>query len=172
MSTAGFGPPGTTKLCDQPRGHTDSGECVEPGPEADNPPMLGPAGTVHASLGDWARFAQLHLAGRRDDVKVGDITLSKATFELLHRPYDGPEPKYALGWGVEHHDWAGGDGSVLLHNGSNALWYSVIWLGQSSGVAVLVTANQASAKAKGATNDVARLLIQEFERREKSGPGR
>jgi len=31
---------------------------------ADNPPIVGPAGTVHATLGDWAKYVQLHLKGR------------------------------------------------------------------------------------------------------------
>jgi CubicO group peptidase (beta-lactamase class C family) len=164
MTSAGFGPPGSAERCDQPRGHTENGAPVEPGPDADNPPMLGPAGTVHASLADWAKYVQLHLRGSRGDVKVGEITLTKDAFALLHRPYDGPEPKYALGWVVERRDWAGGDGTALWHNGSNTMWYCVSWLGPANGVAALVTTNQASPKAQGATDKVAALLIQEHER--------
>jgi len=40
----------------------------------------------------------------------------------------------------------------------------VTWLGPGNGVAALVTANQASPKATGATDQVAALLIQEHER--------
>src|SRR6185436_1512497 len=128
MTSAGFGAPGTAERCDQPRGHTDGGEPVEPGPDADNPPVIGPAGTVHASLADWAKYVRLHLQGFRGDVKVGALTLTKDAFAILHRPYDGPEPRYALGWGVEKRDWAGGDGTAIWHNGSNTMWYCVTWL--------------------------------------------
>ncbi len=168
MTSAGFGPPGTSARCDQPRGHTDAGEPVEPGPDADNAPILGPAGTVHASLADWAKYVQLHLQGFRGAVKVGEITLTQDTLALLHRPHAGPEPKYALGWVVEQRAWAGGDGTALWHNGSNTMWYCVTWLGPGNGVAALVTTNQASPKAKGATDQVATLLIQEYERRAKN----
>ncbi len=175
MTSAGFGVPGTSGSdgrCDQPRGHQDDGQPVEPGPEADNPAALGPAGTVHASLADWAKFVELHLKGSRGDVKVGEITLTKEAFARLHAPYAGPDPKYALGWVVEQRAWAGGDGTALWHNGSNTLWYCVAWLGPGNGVAALVTTNQATPAAKGATDQVATLLIQEFERRTQDGAKR
>src|SRR5262245_30717006 len=172
MKTAGFGPPGSSTVCDQPWGHTSDGHPLKPGPDADNPPVIGPAGTVHASLADWAKYIQLHLKGFRGDVKVGDITLTKEAFAILHRPYDGPDPRYALGWVLEKRDWAGGDGTALWHNGSNTLWYCVTWLGPGNGVAALVTTNQATAKAKGATDKVAALLLQEFAHGKNGGSAR
>jgi CubicO group peptidase (beta-lactamase class C family) len=67
ITTAGFGAPGTPRTGDeapdQPRGHGKNGRPVEPGPQADNPPALGPAGTVHMSLPDWAKFVAVHLRG-------------------------------------------------------------------------------------------------------------
>jgi D-alanyl-D-alanine carboxypeptidase len=174
MTSAGFGAPGTPERCDQPRGHLDDGTPVEPGPDADNPALLGPAGTVHASLADWAKFVRLHLEGERGDMKVGALTLTRDAFALLHQPYelgDAPPPRYALGWGVEQRDWAGGDGTALWHNGSNTLWYCVAWLGPGNGVAALVTTNAATPAAKGATDKVAGLLIEEFERRRAGASG-
>lgn len=168
MKSAGFGPPGTTETCDQPRGHVAAGAWLEPGPLADNPPVIGPAGTVHASLADWAKYVRLHLEGFRVDVKVGEITLTRETFARLHTPYTGADPKYGYGWVFEQRPWAGGDGTALWHNGSNTMWYCVTWLGPGNGVAALVTTNQASPKATGATDQVATLLIQEHERRTKA----
>jgi len=165
MTSAGFGPPGSATVCDQPRGHTEDGTPLEPGPEADNPPVIGPAGTVHASLADWAKYVQLHLAGARGDVKVGALTLTRETFARLHTPYDGPKERYGFGWVFEKRPWAGGDGTAFWHNGSNTMWYCVTWLGPANGVAVLVTTNSASAKAKGATDQVAGLLLEEYARR-------
>jgi CubicO group peptidase (beta-lactamase class C family) len=169
MRSAGFGPPGTAEKGDQPRGHTDAGLAIEPGPEADNPAMIGPAGSAHASLADWAKFIQLHLRGAVEDVKVGKLTLTREAFAFLHRPYEGVEPRYAAGWGIETRAWAGGDGLTLQHNGSNTLWYCVAWLGLPDGKGLLVTANQASPAAKGATDEVAQLLVQEAARRAAAG---
>ncbi|MSR63191.1 MAG: class A beta-lactamase-related serine hydrolase [Planctomycetes bacterium] len=172
MTSAGFGPPGSAAVCDQPRGHTEHGEPLEPGPEADNPPVIGPAGTVHCSLADWAKYVRLHLAGARGDVKIGELTLTRDAFARLHTPYDGPKEKYGFGWVFEKRPWAGGDGTAFWHNGSNTLWYCVTWLGPANGVAVLVTTNSASAKAKGATDQVAALLLAEYARRTHSAETR
>jgi len=171
MTSAGFGPPGTPGTCDQPRGHGDDGTPLEPGPQADNPPAIGPAGTVHASLEDWGRFIRLHLAGARGDVRVGDITLKQATFTRLHTALDGPGQRYAFGWVVEQRPWAGGDGRALWHNGSNTLWYCVTWLGLDNGVAVLVTTNRA-ASASGPVDRAAQLLIEDWQQRASPGAAR
>jgi CubicO group peptidase (beta-lactamase class C family) len=165
MTSAGFGPPGTAGTCDQPRGHSEQGKPVEPGPGADNPAMLGPAGTVHASLADWAKYVQLHLRGARGDVEVGELTLTRDAFARLHTPYPGPGQRYALGWGVERRPWAGGDGTALWHNGSNTMWYCVSWLGLENGVAALVATNVATPAARGATDRAAALVLEEAERR-------
>lgn len=179
MHNASFGAPGVASgadgVCDQPRGHTQQGRPIEPGPMADNPSALGPAGTVHASLADWAKYIQLHLAGARGDVMVGAITLTRETFELLHAPYPAPGgitgQGYGLGWVLETRPWAGDDGAALWHNGSNTLWYCVTWLGLGNGLAVLITTNQASALASSAADQAATLVIQEFQhRREQSKP--
>jgi CubicO group peptidase (beta-lactamase class C family) len=172
MTSAGFGPPGTPDKCDQPRGHGEDGSYLEPGPLADNPPVIGPAGTVHASLADWAKYIQLHLKGARGDVKVGEITLTRETFARLHTPYDGAGMSYGYGWGIENRPWAGGDGTALWHNGSNTMWYCLTWLGLGNGVAALATTNAASPKAHGAADQVVGLLIQEHERRLKDGAAR
>ena len=91
MTTAGFGAPGTTTKNDQPRGHKAGGSPVEPGPGADNPVAIGPAGIVHCSIGDWAKFAAANLPSAKTKL-VKPETLVK-----LHTPAAG-EPKYAMGW--------------------------------------------------------------------------
>lgn len=60
MESAGFGPPGTQDGVDQPWGHTR--KLLMPLPMwSDNPPVLSPAGRVHCSLDDLARYAMFHL---------------------------------------------------------------------------------------------------------------
>ncbi|MSR63190.1 MAG: class A beta-lactamase-related serine hydrolase [Planctomycetes bacterium] len=161
MTSAGFGPPGTSASCDQPRGHTAEGVPVEPGEEADNPPAIGPAGTVHATLADWAKFIQLHLRGAREDVKVGALTLTKDTFTRLHTPYPGEGMQYGYGWVFAQRPWAGGDGLTLWHNGSNTMWYCVTWLGLANGFAGLATTTVFTPRSQGAADEVIQLMIQE-----------
>jgi len=167
MASAGFGAPGSAAKCDQPRGHREDGTPVEPGPLADNPPVIGPAGTVCASLADWAKYVQLHLRGARGDVKVGEITLSRDTFARLHSAYPGEGDPYGFGWVVQEHPWAGGDGTTLWHNGSNTMWYCATWLGLENGIGVLVTTNRYGAAARTATEQALQLLVAEHERRAK-----
>lgn len=163
MTSAGFGPPGLGETgVTQPRGHDGKGQAITPGPFADNPPAIGPAGTVHASLADWAKYARLHLAGARGDVQVGELTLTKATFARIHAALPGPGQPYGYGWVVRQTEWAGGDGTTLWHNGSNTMWYCELWLGLERGVALLVATNQAGNGANRAVDGVVKLLIEQL----------
>ncbi len=153
MTTAGFGPPGTRGKNDQPRGHDADGSPVEPGPAADNPVAIGPAGIVHCSLGDWAKFAAANLPSAKAKL-VKPETLAK-----LHTAAPG-EPKYALGWIVaDGQPWAGGP--ALTHAGSNTMWHAVVWLAPKKDFAVLVATNQDHGEA---CNDaVLALLADHFQ---------
>lgn len=156
MSSAGFGPPGTPRKQVQPWGHTADGSPMSPGPSADNPPALGPAGTVHCSIGDWARFISEHLRGERGDAKL----LKSETTQALHRPGDGLGSKYAMGWGVDRRDWAGKTGRVLHHAGSNTLWFAVAWVAPDADIALLVMCNQGGDRAQKACDEAAQALLQ------------
>lgn len=149
MSSAGFGAPGSKDALDQPRGHNPSP--VELGLGSDNPPAIGPAGTVHCSIGDWAKFISVHLRGENGE----DSLVTSATFRKLHEA--APGQKYAMGWGREPRPWAGGD--VLTHSGSNTMWYCVAWIAPAKNCAVLATTNIAgAAAAKGCDEAVQALL--------------
>jgi CubicO group peptidase (beta-lactamase class C family) len=150
MSTAGFGAPGTRARNDQPRGHKADGSPVEPGPGADNPVAIGPAGIVHCSIGDWAKFAAANLPSARTKL------VKPQTLEKLHTPAAG-EPKYAMGWIIaDNQPWAGGP--ALTHAGSNTMWMAVVWLAPAKDFAVLVACNQANGEA---CNDAVLALIAE-----------
>jgi CubicO group peptidase (beta-lactamase class C family) len=118
------------------------------------------------SLADWAKFIGLHLRGAKGDVEVGKLTLHAETMAKLHEPFDGPGQPYAMGWVVTDRPWAGGDGRVWMHNGSNTMWFCVTWLAPRSEFAVLSTCNAGGPTAQGATDEVAALLIGEFRKRE------
>jgi CubicO group peptidase (beta-lactamase class C family) len=151
MTTAGFGAPGTRMKNDQPRGHKPDGAPVEPGPEADNPVAIGPAGIVHCSIGDWAKFAAANLPSAKTKL------VKPETLEKLHTPVPpaAGEPPYAMGWIIaDNQPWAGGP--ALTHAGSNTMWMAVAWLAPKKDFAVLVACNQANDKA---CNDAVLALI-------------
>jgi CubicO group peptidase (beta-lactamase class C family) len=148
MTTAGFGAPGTRAKNDQPRGHKTDGTPVEPGPGADNPVAIGPAGIVHCSIGDWAKFAAANLPSAKKKL------VKPETLEKLHTPAPG-EPKYAMGWLIaDNQPWAGGP--ALTHAGSNTMWMAVAWLAPAKDFAVVIACNQANDEA---CNDAALALI-------------
>jgi CubicO group peptidase (beta-lactamase class C family) len=159
MASAGFGAPGTKGRLDQPLGHTAAGKPVELGPGADNPAAIGPGGTVHCTLADWARYAALHLPGGRG----GGVQLAPETFDRLHAPVPGEGQAYAMGWIVCDRDWGGG--RVLMHAGTNTMWYAVVWMAPKKDFAVLVAANQGGDAAAKACDLAAWAMIQDHRRK-------
>jgi CubicO group peptidase (beta-lactamase class C family) len=153
ITSGGFGAPGTMDAVDQPRGHRQDGEPVDPGPRADNPPAIGPAGTVHMTLPDWAKFVALHVEAERGRPRL----LSKETFAMLHAPAKSGGSAYALGWGVTERPWAGG--TALTHAGSNTMWHCVVWAAPKRGFAVLAATNQGGDAAAKACDQAASALI-------------
>lgn len=154
MTTAGFGPPGRADTADQPWGHELSGltwKALPPGAEADNPAVIGPAGTVHCSLGDWARYAAFHLRGARGE----EGRPRPETFKKLRTDVHGDE--YAFGWLVVERAWA--KGKTLAHDGSNTFWYATIWLAPQRNVAYLAATNLGTDKATSACHKVVDELI-------------
>jgi CubicO group peptidase (beta-lactamase class C family) len=149
MRSAGFGPPGALGQVDQPWGHSEENGMVVPR-RMDNAPSLGPAGTVHVSIPDWAKFALLHLRGDRGDAPL----LEPASFRVLHTPAAGSG--YAAGWGV--HD-PGGPGRALTHAGSNTMWYATILVAPVRNVAILTATNQGGEAAAKACAEAERGLI-------------
>jgi len=93
MSSAGFGQPGRPGEVDQPWGHLRSRDQVKP-TQANFPPIVGPAATVHCSIPDWSKFAVLHLAAAQGKAKL----LKPSTFRALQTPRTGLG--YACGWEV------------------------------------------------------------------------
>jgi len=137
MRAAGFGPP------KQVAGH--NGKPPQPR-QFDNPPVLGHAGRVHCSLRDWAAFARLHLRGARGEKTT---LLRPESFAALHAdPY---RQGYAMGWGVRQMDTK----RILLHAGSNTLWFAVMQLEPERDRFYLCAANWGHADA---TNAVLTLI--------------
>lgn len=131
MTSAGFGPPGTKDLLDAPLGHSKAlfGDQRKPAQIggsgfADNPKVLGPAGTVHASAADVVKY----LAAHRDYAPI----LRRESWGKLHQVHFGGN--YACGL-IKKPD--GG----LWHNGSNTLWYAEISIDPQNGLCGFACAN-------------------------------
>jgi len=159
MTTAGFGAPASLDKVDQPWGHTKtlvSGiEAVPPGPRADNPLAITPAGAVHCSMGDLAKYAAFHMAGERGESK----SLKAESFKKLHTAVAGKDD-YALGWMVLKRSWA--NGRALMHNGSNTMFYVVVWMAPDKNCAVIVASNIGGDDALKGCDEAAGKLINQY----------
>lgn len=157
MGSAGFGAMGAPGRIDQPWQHKmQEGKLqpVEPGPLSDNPPVLGPGGTVHCSIRHWAAFVAAHLNGPKG--KGG--LLEPETFKTLHNPGFGGN--YAGGWQITHRQWS--DGKVLTHTGSNKINFAVVWMAPKRDFAALVASNQGGGEVAKACDEAAWALIKKF----------
>lgn len=160
MASAGWGAPGSTDVVDQPWGHVKLKErlAMRPGPRADNPVVMNPAGRLHCSLSDWAKFARLHLSAARGEARL----LRRETFERLHRAIaeraaeDDERVGYALGWAVARNQPLG---PRWMHDGSNTMWYCTIVILPGRNLAVLTATNAGDESARAAVLDAARQAI-------------
>ena len=153
MDSAGFGPPGKRNKVEQPWGHVFQSDQFWP-LQGDNVPVLGPAGRVHCTISDWAKFVSLHTASDKRPPKLLDV----ATIRQLHDPKLTDD--YAVGWLVTERAW--GKGRVLNHAGSNNMWYSLVWAGPNADFATVVVANCAGDKAAAACNKACNWMVTTY----------
>ncbi len=147
MTSAGFGSPGTTGETDQPWGHVRTGKSWV-AKQSDNAPALGPAGRVHCSISDWARFLRCYL--RHDPCNWLN---AQARRKLVT-----PSGKYAGGWVIGKRGWA--KGAVFTHAGSNRMWYATVWVAPSLDRAFAVATNSWSERSHAICDQVIDKLIQ------------
>lgn len=158
MSTAGFGAMGTPNQGDQPLQHRVEADGkvvpIEPGPNADNPEIMTPAGRVHCSIGDWAKFILEHVRGESGGSKI----LKAESFKRIHTaPFGGT---YVAGWITATRPWA--TGTVLTHSGTNTYNYATVWMAPADGFAVLAMTNQGGDVAAKACDQLCSTLIRKF----------
>ena len=157
LKSAGFGPPASPGLVDQPwghRGYEAPFKPVAPGPDADYPPVFAPAATVHMSISDFARYANWHVQGDRGHAPL----LKEESFQKLHTPPEGQD--YAMGWAVTHRKWAGG--RALMHSGENTNSYAVMWLSPGENTCFVAVCNADCDDAANACDEAIRMLINRF----------
>lgn len=137
MESAGFGPPAADGGNGDPWGHVVGPDGtptpVDPAsPGADNPRGLGPAGTVHASIADLAKYLQVWI----DD---GAPLITRETYRVIATEVrDG----MALGWLTASFEGA----PLLAHDGSNSMFYSTMRVVPDQDWGLVVAANAGSAQ--------------------------
>jgi CubicO group peptidase (beta-lactamase class C family) len=157
MKSAGFGAPAAPGEIDQPWGHDAQLTPIPPGKQADNPPAIGPAGTVHCSLADLARYAAMHATGEKGGSSV--LGLGQEYFVKLHTAPAGQD--YAMGWIVARRAW-GGNGPVLNHVGSNTMFLVNIWVAPAKNAVFIAATNTGDSEAFPATDDAIGVMIRAY----------
>ncbi|RMG02822.1 MAG: class A beta-lactamase-related serine hydrolase [Planctomycetota bacterium] len=182
MNSAGFGPMGTPGRIDAPWQHRwrDGNPVpIEPVRRNDNPPAMWPAGGIHASLIDWAKFVFFHMSegglleaptevACNADTNANERTanvvsatvkdLDASEIRFLHVPPEGTD--YAWGWRIVQRAWA--HGPVLTHSGSNTMNYAVVWCSPADAFFVLVVTNCGGEAAARACDVVAAETIRTY----------
>lgn len=136
LATADFGAPGKASrgalarlwgrdVITQPWGHLaglQKGTFTELHPDDEladvPPPFYGPAGTVHLSLPDFARYVAFHVS--RGASAPG--YLAPETVDSLHAPLPGEDD--ALGWFTAPAEGNAIGKFAVGHEGSNGAWYA------------------------------------------------
>lgn len=134
LKTAGFGPQASLGRVDAPLGHLvrkdGTLKAMLAGPDGDNPAIIGPAGTVHLSILDFAAWAGWNAGeGRRGPALLRPETLRKLHTKVIEMPPPpgappGPPPGYGFGWATAKLPYT--SGPVLTHTGSNNLNFALI----------------------------------------------
>lgn len=156
MTSAGFGSPAAPSgRVDQPWGHADDHGTLTP-TLVDNPIALGPAGRVHASLDDMARYARFHLRGERAPGRPP--LLAPETLRLLHTRRD--QEIYGFGWAFVEQPWT--HGPAITHAGSNNAWFMSVWIAPARDAALVVATNAGGPVAEAGAREAVAALVTRF----------
>jgi hypothetical protein len=109
---------------------------------------MSPAGRLHLTLGDWARFHHLFLSGG------GDL-LRPETVERLLTPAPGRGQRQALGWAPAH----GAPGASFGQQGSNTYWVATALIDSARERTALVVCNEGRGRLLRRTPTLALQLL-------------
>lgn len=128
-------------------------QAVPPEDFADNRPAMGPAGTMHMNLEDYAKFLRVFFAGYSGGF------LSADSIARLTTPADGGDQSYALGWlTYKSRPWA--KGPALAHEGSNTMWHAFTAVGPAAQRAVVTVCNAHQGGGGAAAQELGFELIK------------
>ncbi len=152
MKSAGFGWAARTHP-DEPWGHRrgDSGFIPHsPNDDYKLTPLIAPAGDIHVSIIDLARFAQANLGGLNRQASF----LTTSTFEKLHEPIGD----YSLGWNVVQIRGL----PASTHSGSAGTFYAGIMVYPKKDIAVVIAINASGKGVDEARNKLFNLLLRKY----------
>ena len=139
MKNTGFYAPDTQSTLAQPIGHIWDNQWLPVDPSydvtADSPKVLGPAGLVHVTLSDMAKYIQFHLQGLKGNPVEGMLNADEFAQLYTPRSTNGEDGPYGLGWIVEN------GGNVIVHDGSNNLWEADLLIDAENDVAFFIAMN-------------------------------
>jgi hypothetical protein len=130
--------------------------------------MLGPAGTVHLSILDFAKWAGWNTGeGKRGPALVSPETLRKLHTPVIDipprpdaEPGTPPPGEYGLGWGTVSLPFA--PEPLILHGGSNQMNLAYILLQPSADFGIVMGTNAGGDQADSALKALAQELYQRF----------
>jgi CubicO group peptidase (beta-lactamase class C family) len=181
LRSAGLGPQATLGRIDAPLGHElidGKAKAFLAGPNGDNPLVLGPAGTAHMSVLDFARWASWHAGeGKRGPNLVRPETLKKKLHAMVISTPEIKDPapgtprsgKYGLGWGQLSMAWA--PEPLLFHGGSNGKNIAHVWVEPKRDLAMVLVTNIGGKKAEEALFALAPELYKKFAAPKRAGEG-
>ena len=153
LETCGIGWPATEERLNQPRGHYGGrdGRTVQGLDDFRLGAFMRPAGDVHCSVGDLARYGLAHLAGLSGE----DGFLKAATIRELHHVWDEGAP-YAAGWGV---DPVSGQ---HRHNGSVGTFFSYLTIDPEAWLVVAFLTNAGPEDGQAAAVRVVNAILERY----------
>ena len=150
MQSCGFGAPKNA-----PWGHSVvNGKItsIAPGIAADNPPALGPAGTVHCSALDWSKFLALYLNPPQESL-VSASTLEKLKMNVSRESYFTFSSIARL-----EREWS--KGPVFAMSGSNTLNYAYVAIAPALGRIYTINTNSGTELAGAGVTEILKELTK------------
>jgi CubicO group peptidase (beta-lactamase class C family) len=171
LTTAGFGPQASLGKVDATLGHfivDGKPKAMLAGPNGDNPLILGPAGTIHMSVLDFAKWAAWQAGeGTRPPALVSPEIVKKLHTPVIDTgvradaaPGTPKTGKYALGWGQVVENWA--PEPVLTHTGSNNANLAVVTIWPQSDFGFVLMTNIGGKDADAALRKLSEQLYKQF----------
>lgn len=172
LKSAGLGPQSTLGRIDAPVGHESLPDgtlkAMLAGPNGDNPEVIGPAGTAHLSVLDFATWAAWNAGeGKRGPALVRPDTLRKLHTKVIDMPPKPDAPvgtpssgSYGYGWVTVTPPFA--QEPFLFHGGSNEMNVAYIMLQPKHDFGIVMMTNVGGQKADQAMKTLAQELYKRF----------
>jgi CubicO group peptidase (beta-lactamase class C family) len=172
LTSAGFGPQSSLGRVDAPLGHAvgkdGKMQAFLAGPWGDNPLVIGPAGTAHMSVLDFATWAAWNATeGRYGPALVKPEAVRKLHTKIVDMPPKPDAPVgtpssggYGLGWGTVSLPFA--PEPLVFHGGSNNMNLAYILLQPRQELGLVQMTNISGPKANDALMAIAEFLYKRF----------